>query len=82
MQTPAYEESISGFWFLSSLPKKIILKTNVDIDKVFCFYFNGLESAYRKHIKLAFRLKEKTIRGDWIRVMNIGSNHTDPQIAT
>lgn len=78
MQTPAYEESISGFWFLSSLPKKIILKTNVDIDKV----FNGLESAYRKHIKLAFRLKEKTIRGDWIRVMNIGSNHTDPQIAT
>lgn len=78
MQTPAYEESISGFWFLSSLPKKIILKTNVDIDKVFSVFI----SAYRKHIKLAFRLKEKTIRGDWIRVMNIGSNHTDPQIAT
>lgn len=45
MQTPTYDESIFGFWFLSSLPKKIILKTNVDIDKFFSFFnFNGLES--------------------------------------
>lgn len=73
-----YEELIFGFWFFFSLFKKIILKINVDIDKVFfVFYFNGLESVYRKYIKLVFRLKEKMIRGDWICVMNIGFNYID-----